>query len=1510
MSGDKTGKERNLERLREESNLTYVRIQELYLAGRISKKEYEAYRRELFGGKTPLDYYSGLNEVLTRRRQVIRPVSRAPYVFLALFLILASFTVVFFQGGITGLVIGEQSRNYTLTYNTTFNSTTRMLFTASDILSLSASGTIEGDGHVAIYARTKDGALLIFERPALHSEDVEMNTTDKDVRVDNVTVDNVSDGNVGDQEVVDGNTADDNVSDDNVTADTVRDDVIDGNVVDQDVRVQDVTDGNVVDQAEETTTQYAFTSVCEETCLLPGITTTEIEVVLDGARLTLDSLSYTKRSRNSAPVQMKNISSFWMVDNVTLDSLRYFSDIDEDNLTFKIRPNPYVRLEQQGHDLFLYSTGIAGEYELFLTVSDGFEEVESNTFGVRVLIAEPLRRSMQENQSSPFVGVPVVWEKQLAYENLLNESLTESVSFTLPALIKNFTLVDEQTGKSIPADTLVSVQEGDAVTYSFSSDFLPEETQAYRVNYTTPAPEQREEALTPSKKRVVISADYPYENVTVRTQITPAPESAIRLYWIVDGEKQAFPINRYIDSDEDGNVDVIEWIVPHLSEQEFEVEIVILNVQSYPTVGGNWTVLFNTTGMADLTIAAVNGTTYNTSPNDLTPLELSCGGEVRSFSWTGNESVAYEDWECEGTGTWGVLVNTGGSHHQAFTFGNQTEYAHNYAGCGAAWCMDVNLGGTGDNHSNASFWGIEGSVEGEGGDISGSALTSVGDVNGDGYDDFVIGASGRNPGTGLDTGESYLVFGRASGWAMDTSVTSSNASFWGETGSDYAGYSVSGVGDVNGDGYDDFVIGANGRNPGPATRAGESYLVLGRASGWAMNTWLGNCAGGSDNCSNASFWGETASGYAGTSVSGVGDVNGDGYDDFVIGANHRNPGPGVNTGESYLVLGRASGWVMDVNLSGVGDNRSNASFWGEASGDSAGFSVSGVGDVNGDGYDDFVIGAPYRNLGPVASAGESYLVLGRASGWVMDVNLSGPGDNRSNASFWGEAKSDNAGRSVSGVGDVNGDGYDDFVIGAAADPNGAAGAGESYLILGRASGWVMDVNLSGPGDNRSNASFWGEAKSDNAGRSVSGVGDVNGDGYDDFLIGAYARKIGSAIFTGESYLVLGRASGWSLDVNLSGVGDNRSNASFWGEVAVDQAGTAVSGAGDVNGDGYDDFLIGAPIRDPGIGADSIGESYLILGQNSSFTPKTVSSITIYKDSAYSKSASGTNAYLSSSPQKLYIEVQATGKSSSVAEVAVVLVNSTSNGRTIKIKAIETGVNTNVFRAGFLVRTGASNREYIKIGAANESTLFVKSWDDQTKSSSTTILYGVTDQCDPSGAWTISSSLSCQGTRITASSLTINAGGILLLNDTSLNVSGDTIIASGGGLDVLNSKGSIWFSDNVTISGYANFSNATVHMNGSCDGCVALNVTSTGVLVINASTNLTAGVDSTKNYYFEVQKGGNLTILDSNVEFVGWMDAGSADARSGMTLRNNGSVIRNSTFFNNFYDILIRGNSSV
>jgi hypothetical protein len=388
----------------------------------------------------------------------------------------------------------------------------------------------------------------------------------------------------------------------------------------------------------------------------------------------------------------------------------------------------------------------------------------------------------------------------------------------------------------------------------------------------------------------------------------------------------------------------------------------------------------------------------------------------------------------------------------------------------------------------------------------------------------------------------------------------------GYTADDYSGYSVSNAGDVNGDGLSDVIIGSY-RDAN--SYKGKSFVVFGKTTGASVNL--------DSTLSGFTINGEYNS-YSGWSVSGAGDVNGDGFDDLIVGA-YAN---GNFSGKSYVVFGKNTN--STVNLSDIATNLGGFSIEGEHTGDYSGYSVSGAGDVNGDGFDDLIVGAYAAG----SYLGKSYVVFGKSRNTT--VNLS----NIASIGFVinGGAENVGSGYSVSGAGDVNGDGLDDLIIGVPYGHPSGVNSGKSYVVFGKTTNTA--INLESIVANSDGFVIKGEHKGDYSGISVSSAGDVNGDGFDDLIIGAYgygAYTAGS--YLGRSYVVFGKktADVEAVDLRMLDTVINTSGFIINGESESDESGYSVSKAGDVNGDGLGDLIIGAHYA-----SSKSGKSYVVFGK--------------------------------------------------------------------------------------------------------------------------------------------------------------------------------------------------------------------------------------------------------------------------------------------------------------------------
>jgi Ca2+-binding RTX toxin-like protein len=472
-------------------------------------------------------------------------------------------------------------------------------------------------------------------------------------------------------------------------------------------------------------------------------------------------------------------------------------------------------------------------------------------------------------------------------------------------------------------------------------------------------------------------------------------------------------------------------------------------------------------------------------------------------------------------------------------------------------------------------------------DYAGRSVSAAGDVNGDGVDDLIVGATGGDDG-GNNAGEAYVIYGgSASGFGAVVDLSTLRAPYGfiiqGDAAGDRAGWSVSSAGDVNGDGIEDVIVGAPRGDDG-GDRAGEAYVIYGVAGasrGLVDLTALTAAQG-------FVIQGDAEYDQAGFSVSSAADVNGDGIDDLIVGARYGNGG-GNRAGEAYVIYGVAGTSRGTLDLTAL-TAAQGFIIQGDAPFDEAGWSVSSAGDVNGDGIEDVIVGAPLGSDGG-DNAGEAYVIYGVTGTTRGTVDLTGLAARPAEGFIiQGDAPFDTAGFSVSSAGDVNGDGLDDLIVGAPSGRDGGNGAGEAYVIYGVAgtSRGTLDLTALTAAQG---FIIQGDAPFDEAGRSVSSAGDVNGDGLDDLIVGAPGGDDGDN-GAGEAYVIYGVAGTARGTVDLTGLAA-ADGFIIRGDAAGDRAGRSVSSAGDVNGDGIDDLIVGAIFGDDG-GTDA-GEAYVIFG---------------------------------------------------------------------------------------------------------------------------------------------------------------------------------------------------------------------------------------------------------------------------------------------------------------------------
>ena len=367
------------------------------------------------------------------------------------------------------------------------------------------------------------------------------------------------------------------------------------------------------------------------------------------------------------------------------------------------------------------------------------------------------------------------------------------------------------------------------------------------------------------------------------------------------------------------------------------------------------------------------------------------------------------------------------------------------------------------------------------------------------------------------------------------------------------GWSVASAGDVNGDGFEDVVVGAWQYDRGQ-TNEGAVFVFLGSESGIPDSLESDAATLIESNQNNAQL---------GSSVASAGDVNGDGYDDVIAGAWFYDDGEN-NEGAAFVFLGGPGG-IPDGDVGSA-----SARLQSDQSSAQMARSVASAGDVNGDGYDDVIVGASHYDSGQT-NEGAAFVVLGGPGGI--------PSGSASEVGSQLESNQATAlmGWSVASAGDVNGDGYDDVIAGGYAYHPNFANEGGAFVFLGGPNGVPDGTPLTADGV------LVGGQLSAQLGTSVASAGDVNGDGYDDVIVGAPFYDVTPQDDAGAAFVFLGGPAG-IVDAGSPGNADTQLDGT-----GLD-FGRAVAGVGDVDDDGYDDVIVGAPG-----GIDDYGQAFVYRG---------------------------------------------------------------------------------------------------------------------------------------------------------------------------------------------------------------------------------------------------------------------------------------------------------------------------
>ncbi len=431
-----------------------------------------------------------------------------------------------------------------------------------------------------------------------------------------------------------------------------------------------------------------------------------------------------------------------------------------------------------------------------------------------------------------------------------------------------------------------------------------------------------------------------------------------------------------------------------------------------------------------------------------------------------------------------------------------------------------------------------------------------------------------------------------------TGLTNANGFFlrgW-DSNAEFA-QSISGGADINGDGYEDFLIGITDDDQFD-TDAGVAYVIFGTPGETRSDIDLQTLQSTTESSDGFAIFGEDSNNRLGSASTLSGDLNGDGYDDIVVAAGQNDRGQ-THAGTVYVIWGQPGSTRADINVSSI-DNSNGFRIIGHEDNNHLGDSeetdlentqpfnfLDASGDFNGDGINDLLIGHSLSDQSGTES-GVVYLVFGRSGTTRADIDLANLGSE-------GFRLTNNAGdrflgNSVQFIGDYNDDGYNDIVLGEVGADDGASNAGRAYVVFGHAGPTFTNVDLTSL-DGTNGFTITTSVADSRLGSRVHG-GDINGDGRTDVIVGQSWASPNGRTEAGRTAVIYGAGSAPYPDINVDSLSSPQGFV-VWGESAGDFSSHNLC-VGDVDADGIDDLLVTG--WEDAEGGTTAGAAWVLYGE--------------------------------------------------------------------------------------------------------------------------------------------------------------------------------------------------------------------------------------------------------------------------------------------------------------------------